>query len=152
MKKETERLIIYPISDNEIRSLIDETKDVELKKAYGEMLQGCLNEPENRIWYTVWFITLKNEPEAAVGDICFKGLGADGRVEIGYGLREGFCGNGYMTEAVKSVCKWALAQEGVTCVEAETAPENAASQRVLTNCGFFPTGTIGEEGPIFRLG
>lgn len=151
MRIETERLFIRPISDGEIRTLIEGEKDDELKKAYGEMLAGCLNEPKNRLWYTVWLITLKSEPETAVGDLCFKGLGADGTVEIGYGLRDGFCGNGYMTEAVKALCGWALAQENVVCVEAETDPDNAASQRVLASCGFVPTGTVGEEGPRFKL-
>lgn len=56
--------------------------------AYSEMLQGCLNEPENRLGYTVWNIALKNEQETVVEDLCFKGVGADGMVEIGYGLRE----------------------------------------------------------------
>ncbi len=152
MTIETERLIVYPISDDEIRSFIEEETDEELKTAYSEMLQGCLDDPENRLWYTVWNIALKSEPGTVVGDLCFKGLGADGMVEIGYGLREGFCGNGYMTEAVRAVCKWALAQNGVTCVESETDPDNAASQRVLENSGFVPTGTIGEEDPRFRLG
>ena len=40
---------------------------------------------------------------------------------------------------------------GVTAVEAETAPDNAASIRVLAKLGFQPTGTLGEEGPRFLL-
>ena len=45
--------------------------------------------------------------------------------------------------------RWALAQLAVTRVEAETEPDNRASQRVLEKCGFLPSGTIGEEGPRF---
>lgn len=93
MTIETERLIVYSISNDEIRELIEGEKDEELKKAYGEMLQGCLNEPENRLWYTVWHIALKNEPETAVGDLCFKGLSEDGIVEIG---PEDFDANGVL--------------------------------------------------------
>ncbi len=37
-----------------------------------------------------------------VGDFCFKGLGKDGVVEIGYGLRKEFRHQGYMVETVKS--------------------------------------------------
>jgi RimJ/RimL family protein N-acetyltransferase len=149
MKIETERLILYPISNQEMESLIENENDAELKQAYSEMLQGCINEPENRIWYAVWLMELKNHSGTIVGDFCFKGLCADGMVEIGYGLREGFCGKGYMTEALKAITAWALAQSGVTRVEAETDPENKASQKVLAVCGFIPTGTIGEEGPRF---
>ena len=42
-------------------------------------------EPDNRIWYAVWNMELKNVPGTIVGDFCFKGLGKDGVVEIGYG-------------------------------------------------------------------
>lgn len=149
MRLESERLLLYPIGNREMEALIAKEKDAELKQAYGEMLQGCLNAPENRIWYAMWLMELKNRPGTIVGDFCFKGLAPDGTVEIGYGLKEGFCGNGYMTEAVKRVSAWALTQPGVARVEAETDPANAASQRVLAACGFVPNGTFGEEGPRF---
>ena len=151
MTIETERLLLYPISNEEIEALIENETDAELKKAYSEMLLGCIQDPGNRIWYTVWFMELKTHPDTIVGDFCFKGLNKDGTVEIGYGLREGYCGNGYMTEALKTISEWALLQQGVSKVEAETDPDNIASQKVLSACGFIPTGTIGEEGPRFYL-
>jgi RimJ/RimL family protein N-acetyltransferase len=92
---------------------------------------------------------LKSHPGTIVGDLSFKGLAVDGMVELGYGLRDGYCGHGYMTEAVKAISAWAVFQKGVTRIEAETAPENTASQRVLMNAGFIPTGENGEEGPRF---
>ena len=149
MRIETDRLRLYPVGDGEMRRLIDGEQDAELKQAYGEMLQGCIDHPAERLWYAVWYLELKDRPGTVVGDLSFKGLSPDGTVEIGYGLREGFCGCGYMTEAVKAVCAWALTQEGVTRVEAETEPDNAASQRVLARAGFIPAGTTGEEGPRF---
>ena len=145
----TDRLLLYPIGDDAMRRLIEEEPSPELRQAYGEMLRGCLDDPDNRIWYAVWYLELKDRPGTVVGDLSFKGLSPDGTVEIGYGLRKGFCGSGYMTEAVKAVCAWALTQTGVTRVEAETEPENAASKRVLARAGFVPTGTTGEEGPRF---
>lgn len=90
MRVETERLYLYPISNDEMHSLIEKEADAEMKQAYTEMLEGCLMEPDNRIWYAVWNMELKNAPETIVGDFCFKGLGKDGVVEIGYGLREEF--------------------------------------------------------------
>ena len=148
-KIESERLVLYPINDSELQTLVDKEPDLELKQAYSEMLQGCVEHPEHRIWFTIWFIELKSQPGTIVGDLSFKGLNADGMVEIGYGLREGFCGNGYMTEAVKEICKWALSQEGVTRIEAETTEDNRKSQRVLYSVGFIPTGDSGKEGPRF---
>ena len=148
-KIESDRLVLYPISDTELRKLIDNEPESELKQAYSEMLQGCIEHPEQRIWYTVWYIELKNQPGTIVGDLSFKGLNADGMVEIGYGLRNGFCKNGYMTEAVRTICEWAVSQEGVTRIEAETTAENRESQRVLYSAGFIPTGECGAEGLRF---
>ena len=149
MRIETEKLWLYPIGDGEMRRLIDEETDPELKQAYAEMLQGCLDHPGNRVWYAVWFMELRDRPGTVVGDLSFKGLAPDGMVEIGYGLRKGFCGSGYMTEAVKAIVAWALRQNGVTRVEAETDPGNLASQKVLERAGFLPTGAVGEEGPRY---
>ena len=149
MTVESERLRIYPVDDAELRRLAETAADPELKKAYGEMFRGCEAEPEKRLWYAAWYIEPKDAPGEVAGDLCFKGPAKDGAVEIGYGLREGFCGRGYMTEAVRALTEWALSREGVERVEAETEPDNAASQRVLARAGFVPTGTSGAEGPRF---
>ena len=151
MRLESARLIFHPISDEEIETLIRNEKNPALKQAYSEMLQGCVDEPENRIWFAPWLMELKDRPGVVVGDFGFKGISPDGMVEVGYGLREGFCGNGYMTEAVKVVSQWALSQPRVSRVEAETEADNSSSQKVLAACGFVPTGTVGEEGPRFVL-
>ncbi len=148
-KIETERLYLYPVSNGEMEKLIAEETNAELQRAYQEMLQGCINEPDKRLWYAVWYMELKDKPGTIVGDFSFKGITADGMVELGYGLREGFCGQGYMTETVKAVTAWALAQDGVTRVEAETDSDNVASQKVLDKAGFRPTGDVGEEGPRY---
>lgn len=149
MRVETERLYLYPISNDEMRCLIEKETGIEMKQAYTEMLEGCLMEPDNRIWYAVWNMELKNVSGTIVGDFCFKGLGKDGVVEIGYGLREEFRHQGYMVETVKVITEWALSMEGVCAVEAETDPENVASQNVLRRAGFVKNGVIGEEGPRF---
>ncbi|MDO4459717.1 MAG: GNAT family N-acetyltransferase [Clostridia bacterium] len=145
---DTERLIIYPISNDEIKILISKEKDPEMIKAYSEMLEGCVKHPEERLFYTVWIMETKDN-SVRIGDLCFKGINDDGMVEIGYGLYDGFCGNGYMTEAVTALTAWVINQSGVTRIEAETEPGNIASQRVLEKAGFVPSGIMGEEGPRF---
>lgn len=84
------------------------------------MLEGCISNPDKRIWYAVWNMELKASPGTIVGDFCFKGLGDDGVIEIGYGLKEAYRHHGYMTEAVNAITEWALSQENVKQVEAET--------------------------------
>ena len=143
----TARLNIEVASDDEMRLLIEAQTSEEMKAAYGEMLAGCQAKPEQRQWYAVWFLRLKSGE--TIGDYCFKGLFADGSVEIGYGLEPEYWGKGYGTEAVIAAVDWALKQPGVKRIEAETEPGNIASQRVLEKAGFVPAGTNGEEGPRF---
>ena len=149
----TKRLLLTPMTEAELERKMDETAEPELAAAYGEMLSGCRREPENRLWYTAWRMALKGAPEKNIGDLCFKGPPKKGGVEIGYGMEPGYEGQGYMTEAVKCLTEWSLAQTDVYTVFAETAPDNAASQRVLEKAEFRPcTGeaAVGEEGPRFR--
>lgn len=147
----TLRMCIFPISDAEIRTKIEQEPDAEMKLAYSEMLDGCLKAPEQRIWCTIWLLRLNDGSNQILGDLCFKGLNEDGSVEIGYGIKPAFEGKGFMTEAVTAMAKWASEQPGVSRVEAETDPGNAASQKVLQKAGFVPNGVIGEEGPRFVL-
>ena len=149
MRVETERMYLYPLSDEEMRLVIEKESDPEMKQAYTEMLEGSLSNSDKRIWYAVWNMELKNALGTIVGDFCFKGLGKEGVVEIGYGLREEFRHHGYMVETVKVITEWALSMEGVCAVEAETDLKNVASQNVLMKAGFVKNGVIGEEGPRF---
>ena len=144
---ETKRLTVYPASREQMEAFIASETDAELKKAYTEMLEGSLQHPDQWHWYAMWMIELRNGTH--IGDLCFKGLSANGTTEIGYGILEEYQGQGNAAEAVGAAVDWALQQPGVTRVEAETEPDNRASQRVLEKCGFLPTGTLGEEGPRF---
>ena len=153
MKKaeiKTKRMVLSPMSDAETEALIARTdSDDELRAAYGEMLDGCKRDPENRIWYAPWRMALK-DGTPYIGDLCFKGPAKNHSVEIGYGIQPEYEGQGYTTEAVRAMTRWAFGQKDVVFVEAETDPDNGASQRVLEKCGFVPDGT-GKEGPRFVL-
>ena len=144
---ETKRLMIYHALQEQMEAFIAAETDPELKKAYSEMLAGCLGHPDRWQWYVMWMIDLRDGTH--IGDLCFKGLDPNGMAEIGYGIREDYQGQGYATEAVNAAVIWALQQPGVTRVEAETEPDNKASRRVLEKCGFQPSGVIGDEGPRF---
>ena len=68
----TKRMLLSPMSDGEIETLIEKTGSAELRKAYGEMLSGCKKDLENRIWYTPWKMTRRSD-QAFLGDLGFKG-------------------------------------------------------------------------------
>ena len=146
----TKRLTLRPMSDSEIKALMEHTESDDLRTAYQEMLDGCKRDPENRIWYAPWKMSLKGSTEY-MGDLNFKGPAKAHAVEIGYGVQPEYEGCGYTTEAVQAMTQWAFQQNGVMFVEAETDPDNRASQRVLEKCDFVPNGIIGVEGPRFVL-
>ena len=144
---ETGRIRIYPASREQMERMIAAERDGELRKAYGEMLAGSLAHPEDREWYALWVI--EKLDGTRIGDLCFKGIEAGRNPEIGYGILEAFRGQGYASEAVGLALQWAFRHPEVKAVEAETDPDNTASQRVLAKCGFRPMGITGEEGPRF---
>ena len=145
----TDKIRIYPANREQMESMISAEKDDELKKAYREMLEGCLSHPGQWEWYAMWII---ERPDGThIGDLCFKGLEDNKNPEIGYGILDEFQGKGYATEAVKLALKWAFGHPEITAVEAESDSDNTASKRVLEKCGFHANGEIGEEGPRFTV-
>lgn len=92
MKIESERLYLYPISNEEMELLIAKEKDEEMKQAYAQMLQGCLASPSTRIWNAVWYMELKDSrgtiPRGGyqsgggnhIGQCCFQTGSASGRL------------------------------------------------------------------------
>ena len=95
MMIKTERIKIYPASREQMERIIQAEKDDELKKAYGEMLEGCLTHPDQWDWYAMWMI--EKTDGTHIGDLCFKGL-EEKNPEIGYGILNEFQGHGYATE------------------------------------------------------
>ncbi len=77
----------------------------------------------------------------AIGQIGFKGQpDTDGCVEIGYGLNSTHHNQGYASEAVGALVKWALGSGFAKRISAETLETNVASGRVLEKLGFAQLG------------
>ncbi len=74
MKKEpvikTKRMLLSPMSDQEIEKLIETTESEEMRIAYGEMLSGCKSDPGNRVWYAPWKMTLRSV-HSFIGDLAY---------------------------------------------------------------------------------
>lgn len=150
---ETERLYIRPLSELEMKALADENKekDPEMCEAYSEMLELSKSNPDSYLWYTAWGLFSKDGNDL-IGDACFKGPPQkDKAPEIGYGITPRLWGKGLAFEGVFALCDWAFKESGVNEIEAETAPDNIASKRVLLKLGFALNGKIGEEGPRYLL-
>lgn len=107
----------------------------ELKSVFQSAYVQAIADSKNYVWYTVWQIISKTD-NCAVGGICFKGRpNIDGEVEIGYGTEPAYQNKGYMTEAVKAIIQWAMKQDEVLYIIAETEKSNIASHKVLEKNG-----------------
>lgn len=148
---ESARLKIRPLTVDEIRlymrndfsfekyfslKLHPRTLPENVKKALRERVLTKLEaDPGNQLFYTLW-VAIDKTINTVVAGIAIKGPpNENGEVEFGAGTLEGFMNRGYMTEATKLLCEWAL-RNGVKTVVANCSPENIASQRTLEKCGF----------------
>lgn len=64
------------------------------------------------------------------------------KFEIGYWLRTSFCGQGYMTEAVEAIARFALETLNAQRVEIRCDSRNERSARVALRAGFTLEGTL----------
>ncbi|WP_369395162.1 GNAT family N-acetyltransferase [Streptomyces sp. CG1] len=83
------------------------------------------------------FVLVRTEDGRAVGAMGFHGVpDEDGCVEIGYDLAETARGQGYATEALRALSRWALARDDVRTLLAKIDLDNAPSRAVVTRAGF----------------
>ena len=151
MKIITERLELVPLTSSQLRLWIENifTLETEINCQYkAEPMKGIFLEivkkqlattekdKDNYLWHSFWFL-IRKSGRVVVGLADFKNIpNENGEVEIGYGLGKEFECNGYMTEAVKEMCDWALKQNEISTVIAETDFDGFASHRILERCGF----------------
>ena len=89
-------------------------------KAY----EGGVHRPEFGL-----YVLVRREDDRAVGGMGFHGVpDEEGKAEVGYDLAEAARGNGYATEALRALAKWALARDDVRSLFATVEPHNAPSQ------------------------
>ena len=103
--------------------------------------------------WTHGFSLVHRDSEIVVGKGGFKGPpGADGVVEIAYGVVPDYQGKGYATEAAQALVAYAFSSGQVRVVRAHTFEKSNASTRVLTKCGFRHIGEVidPEDGMVWR--
>ncbi|POX50302.1 GNAT family N-acetyltransferase [Streptomyces sp. Ru71] len=83
------------------------------------------------------FALVRHEDGRAIGGMGFHSApDEEGRVEIGYDLVPSARGQGYATEALRALSRWALQRDDVRVVFATVERENKASRSVVTRAGF----------------
>lgn len=106
-------------------------------------LDALLNATPHHAGWHLWYCLLR-EPRVLLGSAGFKGIPADGLVEIGYSMLEEHQRNGYCTEAVRALIGWAFQHPEVNKVIAHTLPGLVPSIRVMEKCGLIFAG----NGPL----
>jgi RimJ/RimL family protein N-acetyltransferase len=83
------------------------------------------------------FVLVRREDDRAVGGMGFHGVpDEEGKAEVGYDLAEAARGNGYATEALRTLAQRALARDDVQRLFAVVDRVNTPSQGVITRAGF----------------
>jgi [ribosomal protein S5]-alanine N-acetyltransferase len=86
-------------------------------------------------WFTYWLMIIRSAQTGA-GFIGFKGyLDSAGKSEIGYGIAEEFRNQGYTTESVQTLSRWAFLNPHCRELTATTV-SNPASEKVLQKAGW----------------
>lgn len=107
-----------------------------------------LGDPTEQCW-SFWYLVTLESPGELVGICGFKGRpDASGSVEIGYSVLDRFQRQGYASEAVASLVRWAFSHHNVLEVSAETFPYLTQSIQVLEKNGFQFTGAGSEAGVV----
>jgi RimJ/RimL family protein N-acetyltransferase len=133
---EKENLSIVKEWDNDVgimgeyEPIVQETK-AELERQYDKLTEGQ------------WFFVEKKDG-TKIGFIAH--FATHGELTgIGYALLPSERGKGYGSEAIKIMVDYLFLSKKIVRIQAETHPQNIASQRVLEKAGFKKEGTIRES-------
>ena len=152
MTLQTKRLTLVLSSTEDILQQIEQLSVEDRAQVSPVWLARIQSATESSPW-THGFTAVLREGGAQVGGAAFKGPPSEeGVVEIAYGIAPDHQGQGYATEAAEALTNFAFATGDVRVVCAHTLPENNASARVLTKCGFQNLGEVidPEDGNVWR--
>lgn len=148
----TKSLKLVPVSLEDTHAMVAAMSPADKAQLSADWL-AQLHAATSADPWVLGFSLLHRETGDAVGRAGFKGPpGADGMVEIAYGVDPEHQGKGYATEAAEALTAWAFSDARVRVVRAHTLPTPNASTRVLTKCGFRHLGEVvdPEDGLVWR--
>jgi [ribosomal protein S5]-alanine N-acetyltransferase len=149
---QTNNLTLVLQTRDDVRSQIEQmepAQKAQLSAAWLALLDGSTSADP----WIHGFRLVHRTSGGVIGTCGFKGPpGADGMVEIAYGIAPEHQGKGYATEAAAALVSYAFSNAQVCLVRAHTLPEPNASTRVLTKCGFQHVGEVidPEDGLVWR--
>ena len=149
---QTQSLKLVPQTREEVRAYVEQMQPherAEVSRAWLALLDGSSAiDP-----WIHGFVLVHRNTDSVIGKCGFKGPpGADGVVEIAYGVAPEHQGKGYATEAAQALVTYAFSSGQVRVVLAHTLPDSNASKRVLAKNGFRHTGEVidPDDGLVWR--
>jgi ribosomal-protein-alanine N-acetyltransferase len=114
--------------------------DALTRGAFRRRLRAYRNESREGTSYS--FLVFRNDDDALLGGVTLSNLrrGVAQSASLGYWIGARHSRQGYMTEALTAVLKFAFSELGLHRVEAACLPNNAASKGLLLKCGFREEG------------
>ncbi len=152
---ETERLLIRPIKDIDVKSVYHIHNDQEVnrylpydtwqswddaKHWYAKIIERRNNQDAEQL------VIIRQSDEQLIGtSIVFGYKEIDRSCEFGYVLNRKFWRQGYMLEATKAILTTLLSLREIDSVRAVVDGENRASLALLSKLGFTVSARIKEE-------
>jgi ribosomal-protein-alanine N-acetyltransferase len=152
MELETVHLRLVLQSTEEVLAQIEAMSPANQAEVSPDWIAQLRAAPSPHPWTHSFAIVLKASG-TVIGSCGYKGPPSSDRVvEIAYGVNADQQGRGYATEAAEALTRYALENPQVRLVCAHTRPEENASTRVLTKCGFRQVGEVNdpEDGFVRR--
>ena len=138
----TERMILRKYSPEDVEQLVEGFgTDPEMVKysgwnpyatpeMAGETVRRFMESYADAHSYS-WVMDIEDVVVGTIGAYDY----ADDQIEVGFSVHKDWQGRGLATEAVREVLQYLTENEGISCVTAWCAEENAASRRVLEKSG-----------------
>ncbi|KAI1821574.1 acetyltransferase [Xylaria intraflava] len=158
----TERCYLRPVEVTDAEVMTDASNDLDIAKYMSSRFPSPSTLETTHAWIThchspdsgnhFGIFTLSGDyvgsisVEPPAGDIVYRGTRL-----IGYYCGRKFRGQGFMTEALREVTRWAFANfPELLRMEARVFDPNEASKRVLLKAGFVKEGT--RRGAVVKYG
>jgi RimJ/RimL family protein N-acetyltransferase len=141
---ETARLIIRPLAAGERSEMLALWFDTAHERATPDATPEQVRAWAEGVPWGVW----ERESGELVGDCSLHFDAGFGEWELSYGFRRDRWGHGYATEAARACVRYGFEELGLEKIVADVDPANAASARVLENCGLEQVDEL-EDGRLF---
>lgn len=144
----TERLTLRPFREDDAEALYAYCKDEDVGRNAGWKPHESLMESSDILHFaflrqsTVWAVERKADRRliGSIGLVTDSARHYGSARSLGYSLGVAYWGQGYMTEAVRTVVRFGFRQMGLDLISATCYPDNPASARVLEKCAFLLEG------------